>query len=729
MSGIKDKSAPLVEKLIHMIVLKHKTIGKVFVFLVVLSILCFLVVGVNYDLSKYLPSDSPSKQGIDLMKEEFEYPGSGQVMIEDVTLYEAKAYKEKIEAIPGVDSVTWADDVGHIYVGESFLEAEDIDDYYKDGYALMSITFVYGDSDTATYEAINEIKELLGEKGYLTGPAIENEGLSSTLNGEVSRLMVFVVIMIFLILTITTNSWIEPILFMFTMFIGIILNLGSNIIFGEISFLSFSIGAILQMAVSMDYSIFLFHSFTAEMNSGLEAEEAICNALREAVSSIVSSGMTTFIGFLVLALMQFTIGKDMGFVLAKGIICSMLTVLVLMPSLILRMNKYIVKTRHRPFIPSLEKPAKKVFQARYIIAVVIGIIIIPCYFAQNMNHFMYGTAVASGEGTRSYEDTEKIKKIFGEKNAVIIMMPNTSAVTEKRLADKLDDLPYTDGVTSLSEMLPAGVSESFLPESITSQLHTDKYARIIVNVISDSESTYAFQCVDEIKAMVQSYYPKDTYFVGTTPVTQDMKNSILADYNKVNGISILGVALVILFTFFSPAMTIVVIVPIEFAIFINMAVPYIKGSELAFLGFLMVSSMQLGATVDYSILLTNNYIDIREREADKKTAAERAILKSMLSIMTSGIILTVVGYGVKFMTSVSAIADMGLLLGRGAILSMVLVLGLLPLLLNIFDGLIMKDRENAGKLLRMLENKKRAYDKKICIAEKIEEDEREESNE
>lgn len=695
----KLKEGSCTERISRFIVHEGRKIEKLFLVLTMVSVFFVLGVGTNYDMSKYLPSDAPSKQGIDLMEREFDYPGSAKLMLEDVSLYEAKQYKDKIAAVEGVDSVSWADDAGQIYVGADFVEAQDLEDYYKDRCALMSISFEYGDSDVETYAALEEIKEIAGDKGYLSGPAVDNESMGAVLNSEMPRIMCYAVIVILLILTLTTTSWLEPFLFMFVMAVGIILNMGSNIIFGEISFMTFSIGAILQLAVSMDYSIFLLHKFMDEREKGLAEREAMVNALQKAIPSIFSSAMTTFVGFLSLALMKFGIGKDMGYVLAKSILMSFFTVVALMPSIILRMNKWIAKTRHRSFIPRLDRVAKVLFKTRFVVVAVIAVAIIPAVVAQGMNSFKYGTAaVSGGEGSKTYEDAKRIESVFGESNAVIVIIPNTSTVTEKRLADELDDLPYTKSVVSLAYMLPAGVSEDFLPKGLTSQLHSSRYARIIVDTACETESDYAFQCVEEIRTIVEKYYPEDTYIVGETPVTQDMKDSITADYNKVNMVSLIGVALVIMGSFMSPIMTLVAILPIEIGININMAVPYLEGNTLAFLGYLMVSSMQLGATVDYSILLTGNYMELREQGITKKEAAVGTIEKSMVSIMTSGVILTAIGYGLNYMMSIAAIRDLGKLLGRGAVFSMVMVLCLLPFLLTVFDGWIMKDRERFHRM-------------------------------
>jgi len=689
----KNNKPQLMDKLIDVIVNRRKWIEKIFIILIIASVFCYFQIGVNYDLTKYLPKSAPSKQGIDVMEEEFGYPGSARVMIGDVTLYEAKLYKEKIELIDGVDTVTWADSAGQIYVSGDFLAAQDLSDYYKDGYAIMDIQFDEGDTDSGTYAAINEIKALLGDKGYYSGPSIDNKTLSETMANEIPNVMVFVVVLIVVILTATTTSWFEPVLFMVTMVIAIILNMGTNIIFGEISFLSSSVAAIIQLAVAMDYSIFLLHTFSAEKKEGISTEHAMSSALRTAIPSILSSGATTIIGFAALALMQFGIGKDLGLVLAKSIVWSLVTVLFLMPALIIRWDKYIEKSAHRLFIPPLDKLSKVIYKTRYLVLAAVVIVIVPAYTAQNMNNFMYGTAsMGGGEGTKAYEDQQKMKEVFGENNALMVIIPNTSPIMEKDLTDELDALSYVKSATSLSATLPAGMPESFFPKSLTEQLHTDNYARIIVVMDCETESAYSFQCSDEIQEITNRYYPDNTYFVGGTPATQDIKNIILSDYSTVNLISILGVAVVVFLSFRSLAATLAVMIPIEVAIYINTALPYLYGNNLAFLGFLIVSSLQLGATVDYAILMTNTYLDIRKNQANKHKAAIGAMSKCGLSIMTSGTVLTVVGYGLYFMSSVATISDLGQLIGRGALLSMFFVLALLPGLLSICDRLIMRDR-------------------------------------
>lgn len=683
-----EKKKHTSHNLIDFIINKRNWIERSFAIAVILSAIAFCFVKVNYDLSKYLPDDAPSKAGLNVMEEEFGYPGTARVMVGEVSLYEAKLYKDRIADIDGVNMVSWADTATDVYQSNLFVNYDNIEDYYKDGYAVMDIIFDEGDSDPKTHDAIQEIEDITGDKGYLMGSAVQNKSLDETLTREIAIAMVMGVIMIAVILCLTTTSWFEPFLFLFIMGVAIIINMGTNIFLGEISFLTFSTAAILQLAIAMDYSVFLLHSFTRERHAGIEPVQAVANAVRSSVTSILSSGATTIVGFLVLMLMRFKIGFDMGLVLAKGIVISLLTVLLLMPALLLRWGDKIERTAHRSFMPSFEGLGKVVFKVRYGVLILVALLVVPAFTAQNMNQFRYGNgALGSSPGTKVYEDEQAINTRFGRSNLVLALIPNTNNVTERALTQELQDLKYVKSVTSLAGTLPEGVPEDFLPESLTSQLHTDHYSRMLIYLKTKDESTYAYQCTDEVRSIVESYYPEDSYLVGMTPSTQDIQSIITNDYNFVNVLSLLGVAIVILFTFHSAIIPIVVMIPIEVAIFFNMAMPYLTGDTMIYMGYIIVSCLQLGATVDYSILMTNNYLDARTN-LPKKEAAIHAIAQSALSILTSGSILTIVGYGLYYISTVSAIADMGHLVGRGALLSLTLVLFLLPVLLVLSDQLV-----------------------------------------
>lgn len=698
----KQKSpGSLLDRSIDLIINHRREIEKTFILLVIASLACLPFVGVNYDLTEYLPDWAPSKEGINIMEEEFGYPGTARIMIGEVSLYEAKHDKDLIEQIDGVDMVMWADSASDLYQAGAFLDQGRLRDYYKDGYAVMDVTFVEGDSSPRTHKALDEIRELLGDKGYYGGSAVQNQNLSVTLIRQISIAMVMGVIMIYVILTLTTNSWFEPILFLLIMGIAIVINMGTNIFLGTISFLTFSVAAILQLAIAMDYSIFLLHTFTKEKAEGFTPEGAMSNAIKLSVSSILSSGATTIVGFIVLSMMRFSIGFDMGIVLSKGIVVSLVTVLFLMPALILRWADRIERTEHRPFVPKFDRFAEGVFRARFVIVTVCLILVLPCYVAQNMNHFLYGNdSLGSSPGTKVYEDEAEMNRRFGRSNLLLALVPNDNIVSEKLLTEDLEDLSYVKSVTSLAGTLPEGVPESFLPKSLTGQLHTEAYSRILITVKTASESELAYRCTDEVSGLVRSYYPDRSYLVGVTPSTQDIQEIITDDYGFVNLLSLLGVAVVVAITFKSGIIPIVVMIPIEIAIFINMALPYLYGGRMIFMGYIIVSCLQLGATIDYSILVTNNYLNNRVT-LGKRESAVASISQSTLSVMTSGFILTIVGYGLYFTSSVAAIGDLGRLVGRGAFLSMLLVLGLLPVLLTIFDKMIFNQQKRLRRLERI----------------------------
>ena len=706
---LRDKRKQLEEKkgsfsLPVFIIERSRAIEIVFVIAVLLSMLAAPFVNINYDLTRYLPDTVQSKAGLDLMEEKFGYPGTGRVMIEDVTLYEAKQYKDKLEKVDGVDQIMWLDTGTDVFSSDAFINFNSIDDYYKDGSAVMDIVFEKGDTSRKTSRAIDAMQEITGEKGHYVGMAVQNKSLAENVTKEMKLILTLGVLMIFIILCLTTNSWFEPVLYLIVMGVAILINKGTNIFLGEISFLTNSVSAVLQLAVSMDYSIFLIHAFTREKNKGLDQMTALTNAINEALNSIFASSLTTIVGFIVLAFMKFNIGFDMGIVLAKGIIFSLLTVVFFMPAMILRLTPMIEKTGHRSFMPGFDKLSRGIYRIRYGVLIFVAIFVIPAYTAQNMNRFLFGNdAVGASEGTKVYDDEQLINAKFGRSNMMMALVPNTSLIDEKAFTDEVEALAYTKSVTSMAGSLPDGVPEEFLPKSITEQLHKNDYSRILIYVRSKGESKLAYQCSDEIQALMKKYYPENSYLVGTTPSTQDIETTITKDYSRVNVLSLLGIFFVVMFSFKSVAIPVIIMIPIEVAIFINMAVPYIKGDTMIFMGYIIVSCIQLGATVDYAILTTNNYLECR-KQAEKREAAIQALNMSIPAILTSGSILTIVGYILYNISSVAAIGDLGHLIGRGAWMRMLLVCTLLPAFLVLFDNILM---DNEFERIRKFFEKRR----------------------
>ncbi len=686
--------------IVDVIVTKRHYIEMLFIVLVFLSVINAPLVKVNYDLTEYLPSYTESKRAIDLMEREFGYPGTARIMITDVSVYEAYMYKQMLENIDGVDMVTWMTE--DVYMTQDFIDLDAQKDYYKDRCAVMDITFEKGDGDPLTKDAIDGIQAVLGERGRYAGPAVENKSLEETLDKEIQTIMVVAVVLILVILCLTTDSWFEPVLFLTVMGIAILLNMGSNILLGTISFMSSSVASVLQLATSMDYSVFLLHTYVRrnEEKPG-NKEKAMKGALKESAVSILSSAMTTFVGFMALLAMRFGLGRDVGLVLGKSIICSVITVLFLMPALLLRFGDLIEKTKHKSIMPRFGLVSRAVFRLRYLVIVLMAIVVIPAYVAQNMNSFTFGnSALGRSEGTKVYDDTAEIEEKFGRSNLYLLIVPNETPIRERELADELEDLYYVKSVMGIANVLPVGIPESFIPESITGKLRTEQYARMLLYTRTDTESELAFETSAEIQSIVKKYYPQNAYVVGNTPSTQDLKDLMVPDYAVTNIISLLAVAVVVGFAFQSVLLPIFVLIPIMIATYLNMAVPYLQGESFMFNGFIVVSCIQLGATVDYSILLTSNYMYNREHGLEKKQAAIDALQRSILSILTSGTILTVAGYGIYQISSVSAISSLGHLIGRGGLISMCMVILAVPALLTMFDAVIFKEKAVGDRLRR-----------------------------
>jgi len=706
---------PDFDKFIHFIVYNGVGIEIFFAAVFVVCLLLFPFVGVNYDLSEYLPPSSVSRQALDVMEREFGYPGLARIMVEDVSIYEAERIGREIAQLDEVDMVIGPETVSDIYMAGSFADNSLLERYYKDGNALFDVTFKHGESDRRTHDALDEIYGIVGEKGHYSGTAVSKKSIQESVTREVRVAVVLSFFIIFILLALTTSSWFEPVLFLAVMSIAIVINLGSNIIFGTISFFTFSTAAIFQLAVSMDYSIFLLDNYTERINAGMEPKEAMVKAIKSSSSSILASGSTTIVGFLVLCMMSFTVGRDIGLVLAKGIVISLATVLCLMPALIMHSYKLVEKFRHRSFIPNLDFVGNIAHKIRWFVLIGALTLAIPCYFGQDMNAFQFGDdAVGAGPGTLLHADEELINSTFGKSNMLLAIIPNQSVVKERELTEELKDRPYMNYAISLGGTMPRGLPESFLPDRLVKKLRTDDYARIVMSIDSKSESDYAFSCVQDAERIIKESYP-DAYVIGITTTTIDIRDTLKRDYSYISIVSILGVAAVVALTFRSAIMAFIVILPIEVAIYFNMTIPYLLGQPIAYIGYIIVSCLQLGATIDYSILVTNNYLHARRR-ADKKEAARTAVNRSVVSVLTSGSILMTVGLLLAIISTVQGISQIGELTARGTLLSMIMVLALLPALLAAFDRVILNQQKKAdARAARRLERAQAAL---ALLAEK-----------
>lgn len=685
------------ERLVNGILKYKKSILVFFILATVISLFTSSMVNINYNIMDYLPEEAPSTKALDVMNEEYDKGAANvRVVLKDVSIVDALKYKEKIKKVDGVDDIQWLDDVVNIKEPLELQNQDTIESWYKNNEALFSITV----NEDKEESAIDEIGEIIGENGMISGSAVNIVFAQETTEKELIKMMVILIPIILIILFLTTSSWFEPVLFLSTIGIAIIINSGTNLILGEISFVTKAAGSILQLAVSMDYSIFLLHRFSEFRNEGLAVKEAMKEAILKSVSSILSSGLTTVVGFAALIVMKFKIGPDMGFVMLKAICLSLISVLVLLPVLALYCYKLIDKTQHKSFMPKFNKFAKVSYKFRHISIILFLLLLIPCFLAQQNNSFSYGASeIYSDESTKIGHDTAAINKEFGKTNPLVLMVPKGDLVSERALCDELENIDKITSITSYAETVGITIPTEYVPDDTLSQLISDNYSRFIIvaNVKVEGDETFAL--IDGIRNLAYKYYDDSYYFLGESVNTLDLKETIEDDNKKVNAISIIAIMIILLLTFKSLSLPIILVLVIEFSIWSNLTFNCFIGNDVFYIAYLIISSIQLGATIDYAILFTNRYIENRET-MNKKEATQATISTTTVSILTSASILATAGIILGEISTNSIIAQLGILVGRGAILSLILVLFVLPALLMLLDKLIAKTtKKNKGEIL------------------------------
>ncbi|HPT78020.1 MAG TPA: MMPL family transporter [Candidatus Atribacteria bacterium] len=659
----------------------------IFAAAVVLSLLLLPGVSVNYNLADYLPDHSDTKRAIKVLEQEFSYPGTVYVMLEDRMIPEILETKRALSGIDGVRSVLWLDDLYDITQPLSQIPEPALENWYKDGAALLQVEFEENDYSEKTTHAIKEIRALLGDEVAISGPAESSRYMKSTLAEEILRIMLIVVPLCLLILVLASSSWVEPFIYLGIIGVSIAINMGTNAFFKNVSFITHAISAVLQLAISMDYSIFLMHRYLEERKRGLDVISAVVNAAHQALSSIAASAATTIAGFLALLFMKYGIGADIGIVLAKGILLSFITVVVLMPVMIIYMSRIIEKTSHKVFTPNLERLARGVIKLRYLIIAVVFLVAIPSYLAQQSNHFIYGETTEGDTDSRTMQDTRRIEERFGTNNIVLLLVPSGDIAREIALSEEIEALEFVNSVHGLVTLADPSIPREFLPQSVVEAFATENYSRFIINLNVKGEAPETFAAIERLKETTQKHFPDKWLIGGNTPAVADIKSTVDSDIFMVNMFSIVAVALIIMLTFRSFSLPVILVSAIEASVWINMGIPYFTGSSLVFIGYLVVSSLQLGATIDYAILITNRYMEFRTTMSPAD-AAMSAVKTAGNSVIVSALILMTAGFAEGAVSSISSISEIGVLLGRGALLSGLIVLTLLPSLLILLDGVI-----------------------------------------
>lgn len=673
-------------------VVKHRK--RILVVFLILSAICYLCsqqVSVNYDMNDYLPETASSTISFDKMQDEFS--GSipnARVMIENVSIPEALEFKKKIEQVDGVSEVLWLDDSIDITKPLNTYDTDTIETYSLNHCALFKVSI----EKEKRISAVNAIEEIVGDSGSLTGSAVSTATATQSTVKEIQEITVIAILFVALVLFLTTTSWFEPIIVLLGLGVAIVINNGTNLIFGKISFVTNAAGSILQLAVSLDYSVFLIHRFEECRQEEKSVTKAMTLALTKSATSILSSGLTTVIGFLALILMQFQIGPDLGLALAKGTAVSLITVFLFTPSIVLLTYKWLEKTRHKQLYPSFMKLGKRISKVTICCVILFVGILVPSYLASNQNEYYYGSSHIFGNDTKLGRDTERIKEVFGENDTYVVLVPKGSSATEVKLSNELKALDEVLDVISFVDNAGAEMPYSYLDEDTLSLLESDQYSRFVLSVDVGYEGEDTFNLVEKIRSIENKYYPEENYLAGEGVSTYDLMDTVTKDMLKVNIVAIGAVFLVLLITMKSVLLPFILVVSIEGAIWINLAIPYFMGSTIFYIAYLIISSIQLGATVDYAILMTDRYKENR-LSLGKKKAIIQTISDTAVSIMTSGSVLALVGLLLSYISTNQLLAQLGLFIGRGAILSMGIVLFVLPGLLSVFDRFFVK--ENGGQ--------------------------------
>jgi predicted RND superfamily exporter protein len=700
-------------------------------------------VKIEYDTTVYLPENTRVKQSLRVMEEEFGLTGQASVMIEDVDPVKVFVYKDKINSMPYIMEVIWIDNFIERDVIQNIQDLFDeydpngnfrfgaipgLNAFYKDRTALLQVVFTENDHSLNVGNSIELIREYLGtiNKPFaLSGTAINAYQMRETTKSEVFKTALYVAPIILIILIIFTKSWLEPLVFLASVLVSVIVNMGTNIMFPSVSFLTNATASLLQLAISMDYSIFLLHAYQKEKEAGLEQKEAMATAMKKSFSSINSSMITTVAGFAAIMFMRYTIGMDLSRVMIKGILLSLIVTFTFMPSLIIATDNLLKKTQHKPFFPKIGKLTKFITKTRYVIPALLLMTVVPSYIAQTKNHFVYGDgAMAVRHDSGEMSESDRIEQKFGRNNMIVVLVPidedGNYKAQEKAMIRQLnseldkaneDYRPTIQSYSTLTDIetyisnyndLPPAVKsfleeyfdptmiEDMISENFKKQFISENYSRVIISINTETESPRAEKAVNIIETVVaRQPFADEAHIIGVSPSVKEIKEVVEKDYVFVNLLSIVLVFVVLLVNFKSAILPFILLFVIELGIFINMAIPYITGMPLIFIGFMIVSSVQLGATIDYAILFTQFYVDARKTLV-KRDAIKYALDHGGHSILTSSLILTTAGYVLKFASSVTGVSAIGELIGRGAALSGVLVIFLLPMLLYIFDKAIAK---------------------------------------
>lgn len=643
-----------------------------------------LTTRINYNMTDYLPPDANSTQAIEVMRDSFgEELANTTVMVPVDGVVEAQEYKDRIAAVDGVTEVLWLDDVLDVKVPLASQDQDTVETYYKDGMALYTVTISGGKE----VDAVNALYDLVGEAGAVTGNAVDQANSQNMALSQCLNAIMVLGPLIILILVLATRSWIEPFLYLLCIGVAVVVNLGiSGITGGEISYVTLSVSPILQLAVALDYAVFLSTAYTAAREKTDDCKLAMKEAMKGSAKPIFASALVGVFAFAALTFMDFQIGPDMGWSLVRGVVISYVVVITLLPALIVSLDRLVQKTRHRSFFPSFKRLGGVLVKVRIPALLVIAALAVPCFLGQAANSFVYGSGESSSE-SRVAQDEQKIEAIFGSENTLALLVPRGDAVAEANLCDDIEAMDGVKSVTAYATAVGNQIPAEYLGDA-AENFYSDDYARIIVYVTTPEEGDAAFALVEQVRDAAEGYYGAGTtYLCGQSANLYDMMQTVRADNERVDLITVVAIFVVLMLVFRSLIIPLLSVVTIKVAVFINMAIPYFMGDELSFIGYMIVSVVMMGSAIDYGILLIDHYL-VERRSMPKLAAMRAALPKAIPAMLVSALILAIAGFALAFVSSEAMVQALGMLLGRGAVIAFVLSITLLPALLLVFDRLL-----------------------------------------
>ncbi len=658
--------------------------------LLVPSLLGMINTRVNYDMLNYLPDSLDTVKGQEYMLEDFGKGAFSFLIFQNANEKDIVKTEEKIKKIDHVATVLWFDDVADSKIPMQALPDEVYDAFNKGDSTLMAVFFDSSSSSDETMNAISEIRKVAGEQCLVSGISAMVTDLRELCEREETLYVAIAVVLAVIAMMVFLDNWIIPFVFLASIGAAILFNLGSNIFLGEISYITKALSAVLQLAVTMDYSIFLWHSYGEQKQKCSDNKEAMAVAIKETVSSVLGSSITTVAGFIALCFMTFTLGRDLGIVMAKGVLLGVLCCVTVLPALILVLDKPLNKTMHRSLIPSTKKLAKGIVKIFPVFLIIFALIVVPAYYgySQTNNEVYYDLSRSLPEDMSNVIANTKLKEEFGMGNTHMVLV--NSKLDSKDIRKMNDEFKKVDGIKmslGLESVVGPMIPEEMLPESVSTVFKSDRWEMIILSSEYKTATDEMGTQITKLNEIIKKYDP-DGLLVGEAACTNDLINITSVDFATVNAISIIAIFIIIMIVEKSISLPVILVAVIELAIFINLGLPHYLGESLPFIAPICISTIQLGATVDYAILMTTRYKKERSLGNDKRTAVCTALETSIPSIIVSAMGLFAATVGVAIYSDVDMIASLCALMARGALISMLCVILILPAMFMLFDKVI-----------------------------------------